>query len=1140
MINSNTFYKLLYDKKINKYDLLCELKSVDDIESIKTILKKNKSHPLIKTVFSINALPKSYAEIGKRKVIGFTHELKPELNWQSLQFEHFDNEINLFIKYKKEYESFFILGNYEEANKSLKKVEHEICFSQWSIENKLLLNEYQHGVKSNWETLSEINASELKPLTAILSDNFSKKAEKKISYFRFKNLLDNQLEDLSEYKYFYEYLCFRINYFGYFRYEMLAHISFLDSQTSIIDGYLSFIRIANEIISHKKVEYYDFIESKVEYLMKFITDDSLIQIKNHFKEAITLNNTNLTLNAFDLYIQGKYDDVLKYCIKSIPENPLLYELWEIYVKTLIESKKSFIEISNAGFLNQILKNLYSFFNKDDNFNNAKEALLKFILSFSSMNWTKQLYSTILFNYNSPNREFYNRIGSLNSLINNPQLVIMYEAANFPKSFIDNHISIPIIEYSLGKKDDVPSELQLIEKKMAIFYKGRNSFYTNKFEECIILLESIYNEPNLSNYRKEDVINMLFYSFLYQNKLSKALKLIIGNYLSNKNLVDKLDKNKLVDMIMKNDYKETARDIYMPILFSISEKDNYEQYVSFDVFLSEYEFERPSELIEKYQEYEKKSLIYFLRVICIPTIMHHSIFFEGTDDIEKERIRVCQFLSEFDSDRMDEYNAEISDITQKSAIRKGLQNINQGRISVNIDNIKRIEENNIKESFNRYQELSEFTKNSELRSIDNVSKLLIELINTMYGNEDESSSKIETIDPAFVSFKVMFLDLRDKFLFSKEYGLDGCLSTRIRHGTLSNQIRSVFEKEHLLTSKDKDDKYIDSEYWNNYEFCQVDEIKNYFQEQIRDFSKKIDNYNEYIRSELIQIKTEKDQKKPSALFDFSYSDNDLLFLFNQLPSEIQDYKKFLDYSFSILLNKTEISLKIVRYFFQSHITKDFADILGQFYDSFRDRGIEKGCPELSNSIVRCGTNLYQELLNISVWFVLSDTNSYNYLSLEEIIKTAVESINNIYHNRRINPKLQCKSKIKLFGDLCTNLIYINQILIENILKHSGLTNQELDISIDADLVENKYIILFFENNLNLNIDINKHIASLNNIKNNWNNSGPNIEKTNIEGGSGLNKIKRILSYDLFRKEDSFDFDFKENRICISLSFEIETY
>mgnify|MGYP000989306042 CR=1 FL=1 len=60
-----------------------------------------------------------------------------------------------------------------------------------------------------------------------------------------------------------------------------------------------------------------------------------------------------------------------------------------------------------------------------------------------------------------------------------------------------------------------------------------------------------------------------------------------------------------------------------------------------------------------------------------------------------------------------------------------------------------------------------------------------------------------------------------------------------------------------------------------------------------------------------------------------------------------------------------------------------------------------------------------------------------------------------------------------------------------------------------------------------------------IKDNWNNHD-NIDRSNKEGESGFDKIKRILIYETFSKTDRFEFEIEKDQISIQLFFPFLKY
>lgn len=116
-------------------------------------------------------------------------------------------------------------------------------------------------------------------------------------------------------------------------------------------------------------------------------------------------------------------------------------------------------------------------------------------------------------------------------------------------------------------------------------------------------------------------------------------------------------------------------------------------------------------------------------------------------------------------------------------------------------------------------------------------------------------------------------LRDRFLSDPKYGLDFFLSTRIRHGTLVNQIRHEFQAHNLVTNIGENNQYKDDEFWTNDMKLQDDEKKYYVRQCLKQFSASLDAYIFRLKDEVIQIKTELINTNKKAAFDFSLSQID---------------------------------------------------------------------------------------------------------------------------------------------------------------------------------------------------------------------------------------------------------------------------
>lgn len=1133
-MNNTEIKKKLFHPKTNKYNFLAQLKADSDYDSFKHKIKGIIQHPFGKQALLSNPLPKSLPDLRTNNIIPHSGNLEAEIAWIMHSVLENADLINQFIELKNAYEKSFLLNNYEYAEAILDQIENSISYSNWGLESRLLLAEEKSGTERNWLLLNEYSQKIKDPLTLFLLEQSSKKAENKMSYIRYKDNFENVINDTGAF--LHEYLCFKVLYPGYTGFKNYSFIINVESISSIIDRYLLLIDILIELIPKGKDEF--ILKVTTELIDKISNDQRLKQLFNLFSnDFILLKDREGIVEYIDRYSIGDYN----FCIDNAPsilrQYPTTIEPYLIYIKSLIESKQNFISLNVAKNIDEISSKLYNAFAVNENFNNTIGYLLKTSLKYFSFNFGKQLFGVIsqlakLEDSNNIHQFYY----LINSEFNNPKIL------NYI-SILNNNVSNKVFNDYKEKVNTISSKINFfinkgnytdLEKCPDISIKRRGLYIAKalykgaQYSILVEHLERVILEDN-SIITKKEVVELLYDGYIVEGKHHEALVLFVNTFLKNKYLVNRLNGNKLLKMLLKMD--ESINTIDLPIFYNITNPDLYEQYVKYDEFLQAKGLQRPTQLIKAMDGIPTQKLVYFLKEICSIEIMHHSLYFDGTDDIENERINILKHLLVIDTDFETDYIKEITEITQRTKIRKAIREVNKGRISVNTQQLKSKEESNIKDNFERYKELVVFSSAHNLKSLDPTSKMLNQYFGTLH--DKSLRDKVVNInDPAFISFKSMFIDLRDKFILSKDFGLDGYLSTRIRHGTFLNHIRSNFEKLNLVSQKNQTE-YTDNEYWNIKSPPTLESKKDSLQKSIKTFSKNIDEYTEYIIKELIQVKTEKYNQKPNAFFDFTLGDTTLAYLFKESKDTITTYTSFLNFVFENLEALTDVRLKEIRSYFQKEIKNKYSEIIDGFDCEIRSILGNTHFIDLTNSIVKCKTNIQNELDSISEWFNISNPSSDNLLDFETIIKTAVEITNTIYPQKHISPKISVNTDMQILGGV--HIIYVIRILLDNIIKHSQIQGSKFETNIEVELIEQRSLKLIVSNRI-VKHQEEEIFENLSKVKEKWSNN-EDFTKSNIEGGSGFDKIRRILMVDMKMTNCSFDFKIKDNWVEIHIQMDI---
>ncbi len=1134
------YSQYLYHPRTDKYALLGSLKLEGDYSKIRKIYKSLSNNQFVKSIVKANCKAIDFASIRKQKDIGFSRSLLGELSWTLLCIEENRKILENFVVLKQDFEKELLLGKYENARATLKAIDDQTGKSSWLIESTLLLEEYQNGVEENWKFLSEISKVINDPIVLISSEHLSKRAESKVSYFRFNNTFSNQIDDLKSHKGLWEYFNFKLNPSNVNEYSQYAFIVYFENSSPLVDRFLTLKQVLYGIFCSDNFDANLLLDIYKRLHNLFPADVEILQILS------LLDSSYLRLiprsaeieEIFELYNQSKYELVIDRAANLLIQFPTCMELYELYIKSLIENGMVSQRNKFPYLVDQIVDTLCKIYGNDKEFDLSWDVALKLGISFQSCVWARQYLSIIksATSINSINKNFDRDFVAFSTILN-PRLLYFVESSGL-QSYIELFQSLSgqsatlkiatailLADYSQLQSTLEISSLKLDLYEIRILMRGR------VFSEARRKIEIMLDETSsiLSIIVREELLVHLFRCYLHLNMASEACILFVDNYLTNNRTVKRFNTSKLLSRL-DNDSSFIIQSIEFPIFLKIATTDSYKQYVGYDTYLNFVGTNRPSELLKDAHASNEK-LIYFLKEVCTIEVMHHSYEFEGTEDIENERIKILNRLILIGDSEEPEIIQELSELNQSDSIRRAMREVNKGRISINVKQLRETESQNIREAYSRLKEVELYSKNRDLFGIDATN--LINEMNTTELDDFDPNKVVYTSDPAFISFKMIFIEIRDKFLLSKEYGLDGYLSTRIRHGTLLNHIRSVFESHNILSQRDKDGNYLESDFWILSLTSSGPEKLIQVGMAINDFSNKIDLYTDSIIQDFLQVRTEKYQKKPKGWFDYSFSGQEIGYLFTVAREQIKDPSTFINFIFEFLEEKTEIVLDEIRNKLMTEVKEVYDSYLSSLYSELEV--IYDGNPhlELKNSINLCGTALQQELSNITEWFHLSNTSKDIILDLTVLIQTAVQITNTIYPNFIIRPKILQSEKVPLAGTL--HLIYVFRILFDNIITHSRLQPNELEIEVKTETVSSD-LKLSFKNNFSTDIPLDQLNNKLLAVKRKWESEVRDFEKVDVEGDSGFDKISRIIAFDLEIKNYAFDYIIHDSflEIIVSLS------
>lgn len=1050
-------------------------------------------------------------------------EFQRELLWSACQIRVFAKQLNQFFLVERAIERACLTGHYVDARSSLKTVESEFGYSLWYLQTLIAILELTEGLESQKRfTQKIIQDSSLSAELRLHVYFFSLRAEKSVSPERFQSFVRDAVpRALDETDGAGQYYAFRWNFFGSVRFQDPRSILLLDRDASIIDRYQSFIRLCQLIVADPDLEQYTkHLIRPLQLLLGKIADKRLLNVASVLALDVDYGDTALSrelVTYADRYSAGKYRECLN-AIEQLPDRMQCnFEMFEIAAYASARAGDGSFRLSLSEPKMQLLTRLREIILKTERSQDSFHELQKLCFMFQEHSWAPQLFAFLMRehqhgSYTVPER--YVLLGDLNGIPLNPRLSCSIKNQTaFKKYFstISSAVgdSLSKMLYEACGRGDSASVLALVEEGLpesrASKYAGHVCVANKDFKSAEQRFLSLCETGHYLDH--QDGLEGLVLVFLNSGQVAKAVDAAVSGILRTPQMRARLPLDRVLASVELGSDPELKRNICLPILYdiyarSIGGERDVRRSLAYEEFLNAQNFARPSQIRSHEARFQIESLKYFLRYVCVTSVMDTSTAFDSSDDIENERIAVCQMLTELDPENTAIYSEEIKGITQRLMISRGIREIERGKIHVDIDGIKASVEAEGKEIFSRFRA---FQSSRYLGAEAEEIFLALALLERTRGVRVSIPG-----DEKLEAFRQFFRAIRDAFVSSNEYGLDGYLSVGIRHGTLSGQLRSAFEREELVTQRDNRDIYRENVHWRDRltnEGVNPTSIKKVMA-RFSDFSKSVDDSINRIRNEEFQIRTE--GKNQNGLFDYAISAYDFLKLQQKiLPST--SYEEAVDFVIEKLWELTDRALLKTR----DRVSNYKLEFTGQLDALQQDMRALLGSgrnPILDDAIVRSRTAIQEELDKVSGWFTRSGGEKIADFQAEFPFEIALRTVNNIHPTRTISPRRRIRGDRLLSGNSLRSMASIVIMLLENALTHSRLQDHVPDIEIDC-VCDDKGLELRMTNEVSADVNIDEKSQKVHKIMEEIANAKRSTDMVKREGGSGFHKIAKILNTDL---------------------------
>lgn len=1032
--------------------------------------------------------------------------LKAEIAWATPYLQHHASILNDFVPKARSFDRALLSGTADEAVEILDTIENVHGVSFWSIEARLAFLQFSKGLEAQKAYLTKVRELAENGTVKFVAYFLSERNEATTNPINFKTYMLESIPQWTDNPEFETYVLYRLADQWEQQPQSVAKILRWEFTSSIIDYYETYLKLATKALAEEtKVAGY-FLES-LKYLASSVNDTrlrALLFLATADSKYLGSLPFQRTL-PFELYAQGDVSAALREAdTESSSVDPHATVL-----KIVASCQLGINAVEFDGTLRSRLCDLgLRIAAKLPGYEEAYVELLRLATNFQGCNFAACLASFAHFEMTpSPKpdhlltlKAFINAgmVGPsiLRALPPAQQKVVMREIAT--KETASTFLAAEEIRANLGESH---SGIKPIAQSVLEEVTFDAAFDRADFDRIVIS-----SRGNLAVNSKGELRRrwrLISHALLRIGEKKQATKFIAEKCVEDPECVRMMPIAECVRQFDEEFLAQNAGDLAIPVLFDLMTRHGEDhltdlRYAHEDFLLSR-GIEKPSDLASNHAGLRKDQLIYYLKHVCVPSVMHLSVAFDSSRALENERVAVCRLLKELDSKDASVYDAEIRELTRKQNIHRGLREVEQSKIWIDQEPLRRWAEKNLHENFLRYQALLA----AGISPDPNTSNIGDSVTKQVEVSSSESHADLPIDEAANLLIK-MFSQFITQCFRNRQHGLDSYLSLRIRHGALSGQMRAPLEAEKVITlrSEPSSGEYAANEHWlTRLSFLDIGMALR-VDSRLRRFSQEYDGLIDSFNKDYVQIESE---EKKHGLFTVAYDQAQLILMASDIHSGTT-FDSFLDLCFQIFWDSVDVSLEAVREHVGHHLQKELDGLFMSLLADIDEITAKYPTPELDNAIRNARTRAGHALEQVKDWFRQSKRVTSRPLTFRHIVEISLEAVKNMYHD--FQPSVQWElGDLPAFSQL-QKLTDIFIIMFDNVRRHSGVGTQP-EIEIWAGHVENTLLVEVRNEVAEEVIQDEENVARLEEIRSKIA-EGAYHPAVSSEGGTGLMKISNIVA------------------------------
>jgi tetratricopeptide (TPR) repeat protein len=1095
-----TFKRILH-RGANPRRGLASARARTDPLQFPTIVKALGTQSIYRALLAPTAFPPSIPQFTAKPRLQKVSE-DMELLWAASVLSLYQKDLAEFVTRKNEFFKNFCKGEFDKASKNLNLIQSRFGVSLWLLGHRLQILQLTEGLKAQKDFLEQVvSTTGLSQVPAWVLYYFSVRSEENVSY---ANLVSDthSLMDLPEIG---DYAINHIIPYDISKIKDIGSPLAMEEPHPIIDRYETFVKMALLYAARHASQAPLTLRTALE-LLREVNDAQLNRLL-----ALTDDSTGEDEHSFmslaDAYTLGQYDEIT---IDNCENLELVARSRELAGSPRESEERPSIHAQ----IIQLMRDVLSMSPSEPQ---SRLKLQKMALFLTGHPFAYQIAGFLERRHDHLFKSAYSELdkvvaisGPLDNPWSAPVLKELGQTVDWMQRLMHLHPQSPSVRLHsaiCGHGDLASLEVDKhLPQHRANAYLGHIAFRAGNYELAANRYSSSIKSSN--EYIALTSKRYLFDALYAKEDFGTALGLVVGHILSNPSVIQFYP----LDLVAKGclEQSELRSDIRLAVLLHLAAKHSNQKWERdlsdvYENIIDSAGIQRPSDMVVSSDEERRVCEIYFLRFVCVPRILDDTTCFESVDEIDAERIAVCQKLLQLDPPNDLAYRSEIRAITRDSKVAHLLAKVQTSKIYVDEAGIKQTVEPTLKHAYARYIQLLD---NPGLAyQAEKLSKRLGEMLNSK-GHPEFRDLKLPASELEGL-FQTMLYEVVSEFALNPAYGLDTHVSTTIRHGAFEGHLRGPLTSEDLLCSK-QDGTYAMPATWvKRLAELQPNEQAHILKHLIR-FTQKFD---ELIASYLKGKLHIRDVGNTVAMFDFEAEASKVKSLMESVTRG-DDYLSFVDKTIAHCWEMTDRSLKNIRDDIQNVATK----YVNQALDTLVS-GVESSVPHerirsFVDAIARARTAFQVEITDVSQWFHKPTDLSRDPFDFELAVHVALQQIANCYVKSKLIPKLNIVLDEKLEGRLLDSTCELLFILFQNVVLHGGFGDGPATVRLSAWL-EGEVIHIECANILANTVSLDERRQLAQEALQRYERDSA-LRLARREGGSGLSKLWRICEYDLGKK------------------------